>query len=79
MIPFQPQPPNSPPFALRPLGLYSWFHLCLNLTKMLAQMNKRDFAPMSVQQFGSQPWEQLPCGSMTTIDKGALIDISGIG
>ncbi len=46
---------------------------------MLAQMNKRDFAPMSVQQFGSQPWEQLPCGSMTTIDKGALIDISGIG
>jgi hypothetical protein len=46
---------------------------------MLAHMNKGDFASMGVQQFGQQPWEKLPCGSTTTIDKGALIDISGIG
>jgi hypothetical protein len=51
----------------------------LNLTEMLAHVNKGDFAPMGVQQFGRQPWEKLPCGSMTTIDKGASIDINGIG
>ncbi len=42
-------------------------------------MNKGDFVSMGVQQFGWQPWEKLPCGSMTTSDRGALIDISGIG
>jgi len=46
---------------------------------MLAHMNKGGFASMGVQQFGQQPWEKLACGSTTTIDKGALIDISGIG
>jgi hypothetical protein len=46
---------------------------------MLAHVNKGDFASMGVQQFGRQAWEKLPCGSTTTIDKGALIDISGIG
>ncbi len=45
---------------------------------MLAHMNKGDFASMGVQQFGQQPWENLPCGSKTTIDKGGLINISGI-
>jgi hypothetical protein len=50
----------------------------LNLTEMLAHMNKGDFASMGVQQFGQQPWENLPCGSKTTIDKGGLINISGI-
>lgn len=79
MIPFQSQPPNSPPFAPRPLGLHLWLHLCLNLTEMLAHMNKRDFASMGVQQFSRRPWEKLPCGSMTTIDKGALIDTNDIG
>ncbi len=79
MIPFQPQPPNSPPFTPRPLGFHLWLHLCLNLIEMLAHVNKGDFASMGVQQFGRQAWEKLPCGSTTTIDKGALIDISGIG